>query len=236
MLPKKVFIVANVNAMSSRDLSGKMIYYLLPGSKDVNQDDLEFKEYASYVDRALASRGFIKASVIDEADTVILLSYGISDAKQITLNSTAPVWGQTGVSSSTTTGSINLYKGHGTYSENTKYQPSYGITGYSNRSTSLIYYSKYLLIDAYDYVTTKKEQKPVQLWKTTVTSNGTAADLRRVLPLLVVASQNYLGSNSGQIVQLRIPENDPRVIAIKGLEISDKTESGSCTAPPARAR
>ena len=43
-----------------------------------------------------------------------------------------PVYGQTGISSSNTFGTINTFGNTSTYSGSTYYTPSYGITGYQN--------------------------------------------------------------------------------------------------------
>ena len=42
-------------------------------------------------------------------------------------------------------------------------------------------------------------------------------DLRRVVPVLVAASQPYMGTNTGKQIKVRFTENDKRVVEIKKL-------------------
>ena len=57
----------------------------------------------------------------------------------------------------------------------------------------------------------------VQLWTTTVTSTGSSGDLRRVFPALAAAAKPYIGTNTGQIVEVELPENGKAMMEIKGL-------------------
>lgn len=69
--------LVTVDAFSGES-SGMNAYILVPGNKNTTADDLEFKEYASYVRRALAKQGFVAAESEDKANVAILLAYGIS--------------------------------------------------------------------------------------------------------------------------------------------------------------
>jgi hypothetical protein len=55
------------------------------------------------------------------------------------------------------------------------------------------------------------------LWQTEVTSIGSTDDLRRVFPVLVGASFEYYGKDTGQKVSINIYENDDRVKEVKGI-------------------
>ena len=79
-----------------------------------------------------------------------------------------------------------------------------------------------MVLDAIDFDEYKANKKEVQLWKTTVTSTGSSGDLRRVFPILVAASQQYIGKNTGQKVEVNLSEGDARVIEIKGISTTDK--------------
>ena len=128
-----------------------------------------------------------------------------------------PTWGQTGVSSSYTTGTISSYGGYGSYSGTTTYTPAYGITGSTTHIGSYTTYFRFIVLDAVDLDEYKKSKKEVQLWKTYVTSSGSSSDLRRVFPILVAASQQYFGKNTGQKVEVNLDEEDERVTEIKGI-------------------
>lgn len=80
-----------------------------------------------------------------------------------------------------------------------------------------------MLLDAYDLDAYKKDNKLSQVWKTTVTSTGSSGDLRRVLPILVAVSKQYLGVNTGRKVEISLKETSPAVIEIKDIT-TDQTK------------
>ena len=51
-----------------------------------------------------------------------------------------------------------------------------------------------------------------------VTSTGLSSDLRRVFPILIGASQQYIGTNTGQKLKIKIYEDDKRILDVKGLQ------------------
>ena len=61
-------------ATADRDL-----YILLPGNKDTKAEDLQFKEYAAYANRALIKQGFVPAESLEKANIAIFLPYGVGD-------------------------------------------------------------------------------------------------------------------------------------------------------------
>lgn len=201
-----------VDSISSNLAQEKKSYILLPGNKDTSVGDLQFKEYATYVNRALLSRGFIPAESIDKADVVIFLSYGIGDPQEHQYVYSVPIYGQTGFSS------VTIFGGSYGTTGSTIYSPTYGIRGYKTESFSYITYFRFMILDAYDLDVYRSTEELVQLWKTIATSRGTKGDLRQVFPILVAASKPYLGSNTGKKVKVIIQENDPAVIEIMGIK------------------
>ena len=194
----------NVDSISAPEAEVKKKYILLSGLKDVEPTDLQFREYASYVDKALAAKGFVKAEDFQDANVAVFLAYGIGDPQKHHYTYSLPAWGQTGVSSSTTYGTLSTYGGYGTYHGTTTYTPTYGITGYTSHSGTRITYFRFLVLDAVDLDEYKRSQKTVQIWRTTVTSTGSSGDLRRVFPVLVGASGPYIGINTGKKVKITL--------------------------------
>jgi outer membrane murein-binding lipoprotein Lpp len=207
----------NVDSISSEVATLKKSYVLLPGNKDTTVEDLQFKEFMTYVHRALTANGFVQANNLEKADIVIFLVYGIGNPQEHLYSYSLPAWGQTGVSSSTTSGTINMYGNFGTYSGTTTYAPKYGITGYTSHVASYTTYFRYMLLDAYDLDIYRRKKKLSQIWRTTVTSTGSSDDLRRVFPVLVAGSAEFLGANTGQNVRVILREEDPEVLEIKGV-------------------
>jgi hypothetical protein len=214
-----------VDSIAAEGVLGGGTFILLPGNKDTSVSDLQFKEFASYAHRALISRGFAPASSFEKADLAIFLAYGIGNPEKHQYTYSLPVWGQTGVSSSSTYGTISTYGSSATYSGTTTYTPSYGITGYTTHTGSLTTYFRFALLSAYDLKTYRATKKEAQVWQTTVTSTGSSNDLRRVFPIMVTATERYLGTNTGQKVKVVLYEDDPAVLETKGIKPEAKEKS-----------
>ena len=227
-MTQKYHVDVDVDSISSPDADSKKKYILLSGIKDVKDTDLQFDvkdtdlqfiEYTKYIETALISRGFFKANTIEDANVAIFLVYGMGKPQKNTYSYALPMWGQTGVSSSTTYGSLNTFGNTATYSGTTTYNPTYGITGFVPGSGSYVNYFGFLILDAVDIDEYKKSQKMNQLWQTTVTSTGSSGDLRLVFPVMVAASKEYLGLNTGKRIQIILSEEDQRVVEIKKVLI-----------------
>jgi hypothetical protein len=209
--------VSDVDSLAQPDASTKKRYIIVPGSKDVQPRDLQFLEYAGYVKKILNEKGFVEASQFADADIAVFLSYGIGNPQTHQYSYSLPVWGQTGVSSSTTYGTLSTYGGMGTYSGTTTYTPTYGVTGYTSHVDSYTTYTRFLLLDAYDVASYKQDQKMNQVWKTTVISAGRSNDLRLVFPYMAIAMKPYIGSNTGRNIKAEVLADDLQVIQLRGI-------------------
>ncbi len=208
----------NINSISSGNLLSGSKCVILPSDPNIAADQLQYKEYATYIKRALEKNGYEVTDNRGEAQVVVFLNYGIRNPHENLYNYSTPVWGQTGVSSSYTTGTINSFgSGIASYSGTTTYTPQYGITGYQSHVGTLITFTRFLVLDAYNLEEYRKTNKEVQLWRTTAISTGSSGDLRLVFPLMVAASTEYIGIDTGKQIEIVIYENDKRVQEIRGL-------------------
>lgn len=222
--------IVSVNGLASQTTNAGVAFVILPGDRDVADTDLQFQEYAGFVERALNQSGFHRAPALEDADIAVFLAYGIGDPKEHVYSYSIPHFGQTGVSSTTTYGNIsgsaygygNTAYGSANYSETTHYTPSYGITGYSSHIGTFVTYTRYVFIEAVDLPTHRRQNKVVQLWKSGITSVGSSGDLRRVFPVMIGAASSYLGKNTGAIQKVELYEDDPRVLLVKGIPVEQK--------------
>ena len=177
--------------------------------------DLEFREYSEYLHRALALKGFVPATSVDDADIAIFVRYGLGDPRSESYSYSIPTYGQTG--GGTTTYSGTTYgSGGSTYSSGTITQaPTYGVTGVQTYSGTRTSYFRFLTLDAIDLSQYEEGKDIVPAWKTTVTSRGSSSDLRRVFPVLVGASQEHIGTNTGKQVTVELTETDARVKQVR---------------------
>ena len=201
----------SVDSICTSSAQEKKAYILLPGNKDDKINDLQFQEFAAYTENALNAQGFKKASSIDDAEVAILLYYGISDPQFYEYTYSLPIYGQTGVSSSTTSGMVNLFGRSVTYSENTNYTPSYGVVGSSTHVGTGVVFARYMVISGVDLEQFKKTGKiedAQEIWSTKANSVGASGDLREIFPILLVASQKHIANNTGKQVSYSIQEDE----------------------------
>jgi len=215
-------LLVTVDAISSDENSRKTTYVLLPGNKNLSPEDLQFREFAQYVHRALAARGFCRVDDIRQAQLAIILFYGISDPQEHYSTYSIPIWGQTGVSSASTSGTVNFFGNMGTYSSTTTYTPTYGITGFYSGIRRYVTYFRFMVLSACDVAAYIETHKIRELWRISAASTGSCGDLRVVFPVLVAASWQYIGQNTGQQVRVRLHEDDPLVLEVKGTTTRNK--------------
>ncbi|MBS0588068.1 MAG: hypothetical protein JSS37_08960 [Proteobacteria bacterium] len=212
--PNRNTFSVTVDSINDAAITNKNLYVLLPGNKDVKIEDLQFKEYATYVNRALIKHGFVPAESLEKANIAILIVYGTGDPQERVYTYSVPT---KKTASSRTTGIIgsdysNLYRG----------ETEYTITGESTRTATYITYLRYMILKAVDLDEYKKSNEEIQLWRTVAMSTGVSSDLRRVFPILVAASQQYFGGNTGQEIKVDLNEDDDRVFEIKGITKTNK--------------
>jgi hypothetical protein len=224
---QKLEFVTFVDSINSTvPMLGKK-YIILSGLKDVNINDLQFKEFSTYVNRALESKGYEIAKNINDADIVITLIYRIGEPKEHQVSFVRPIYGQTGVSSATTHGAIGPSYGAGMfhntqYSSTTTYTPSFGVVGAVPRTINIVTYTRYVSMRAYDVKLFREEKPENELWRTEIVSTGPSDDLRLVFPVMIAAATPYLGENTGKKVEVQLYEDSKEVLKIKGIEIEKK--------------
>ena len=231
--------VTYVNSFGNYNLIGKT-FYIESGDKYISSNDVEFREYIIYISEALKLSGATETSDKRNADMCILVNYGISD-ESYTETVPIPIWGQTGISSisttSTTRGSAygstlgsatrignsvygqssgSVY-GNSTTNTTTRVNPSYGVTGYTSVDRRVRQFRRVLNVYAYD---NKQPSNPTMLWKTNLVSDGSSNDLRRVLPYMAYVAWGNMGKSSGEYKEFSILENNYHFQMYKDFQIS----------------
>jgi hypothetical protein len=154
----------NVNSFSNNDgMSGKS-YILLPGNKGVTPVDLQFKEYAGYVRKALEKRGFIRAVDFEKASVAVFLRYGIGDPQRQYYSYSMPLFGQTGGGTSTFSASTFGGRGTTTTTGTISTPPRFGVVGSVSGTDSYDVYHRYLILEAVDIEAFKKTQQIGRRW------------------------------------------------------------------------
>ncbi len=171
-------------------LAGKK--YAFQALKD-QASSLEYRSYAQRVREELNKRGMIEVPVQD-SEVVVALLYFVDQGKEVTYS--VPVYGQTGVSSSNTFGTVQTFGGMGTYSGTTTYTPTYGVVGSSTASATM--YTRVLVLHMIDTkALANKEFK--KMYEAKVVSRGKSGSLPAVLPSMIKALFEDFPGRSGKV-------------------------------------
>lgn len=220
----------NTSSLASPDVSNYKTYELWPADNTVQANDLQFIEYTTYIERAFAAKGFERVDFDEEPEIVVLVGYGIGEPKEHSRTYSIPTFGQTGVSSSRTTGTAttNVYgsssyaTGYTNYNQTTTYTPTYGITGYATGQQNYTTFTRHISLSGYfaDFEVPSDVWKPA--FETTITSTGSSGDLRHVFPIMVAAAADKIATSTEEAELDAMSADDPRVLMVKGL--SNKTD------------
>jgi hypothetical protein len=130
-------------------------------------------------------------------DYVAFFDFSIDGGQQVSRNYSRPTYGQTGVSGSTTTGTLNTYGNYGTYQGTTTYTPTYGITGYQTGTTRETIYGRGLMLDIYR---PSPGQKAEKVYEASLGSAGSCGNLNAVMDTLLDALfQDFPHQTSGEV-------------------------------------
>ena len=155
------------------------------------EGSLEHMTYEQLLKQELNSKGFREVP-LDQAEVVVLMSYGIDTGREVVFS--YPIFGQTGVSSSYTSGTVQSYGSYGTYSGTTTYTPTYGIVGAMPISQTR--YTRFLRLDILD----KKalvQQTIKKIYEAKVVSRGSSGQISVVLPSMIKAVFEDFPGKSG---------------------------------------
>jgi hypothetical protein len=161
---------------------GKRIV-VLPSQKE-RSGTLEFAEYAKLVEDGLRKEGFQVVPSGEPAELVAFFGYGIDQGRDELYSYAVPQFGQTGVQSSQTFGTVQSYGPGATYSGTTTYTPSYGITGWTPQVGTRRLYTRAIALHIYDI---SQGSEPVELYESVVTSQGSSGALGEVFDEIVAS-------------------------------------------------
>ena len=180
---------------------------------DITPDDLQFQEFAEYVNRALRHQGFTEMRDAGDADVAIFLSDGIGEPRVVQYEQSYPIYGRVS-SGGTTTASANTYSSNGEYSRTniTVNEPSrYGVVGVGTQTVTDVSYDRYIELTAIDTIALRETNDVQEAWRTTISSTGSIRHLRRTFPVILAGALPYVGRNSGSAIEVELRENHPLV-------------------------
>lgn len=196
-------------------------YLLLAADPDKDTRDLQHREFEEVLEAALLKRGLERVDVASEADVAILMDYGIGERVTEVISISTPHhvlndarfrrsrfrYGRQG-----RRGRRGRAFGDYPYSsfDRFAYQPRV-----QTRTVTTV--NRFLELEARALTSIEAPRSGDPLWSTEARSRGPIEDLRRVFPVLVGAAADYVGSDSGQIIETTIAEDDARVIQLRPM-------------------
>jgi hypothetical protein len=166
--------------------------------ENVDVSDLQFKEYARYVDAVLADHGMQRVNEDEAAQLIIGLAYGISDPK--TLQESVPIKVTTG-GYSTFSGTAYGTGGFASMSGTTWTPESTQVVG--SQVVTQTYYIRHLSLLAVD-VASSSNEAAATAWELHASSAGQSGDLRAVFPVMLFAASPHIGADTGAMVHRRV--------------------------------
>lgn len=163
-------------------------YFLLPAVEGVGPNDLLFQEYAGHLEGALAEKGYKRVASLEEAELLLLLSYGVGAPNEEVVTKQAP--------------SVHVMTASPTDG------PRY-IFGRQTQSHVEVTHKRYFFVTAYEAAAVRAGTEPTQVpqvWQTLVTNTGPDADLRRAFPVMVKDAKRLFGVNTRGEVEAPLDE------------------------------
>jgi len=194
----------SVSGLSAQAPSPGTTYFLKHASNPATDITLQFREYASLVERTLRSKGLVRVLDSDQAQLVVLLDYGIGDEKRTSRVYSVPTFGQTGNTATYNPGVS--YRGQVQIPPSVTNTPTMGVTGSSTGSVVDSSYDRWLKLTAISSPEFKTNGTIRELWQVDVKSTGSSNDLRRILPIMVYAAREYIGVNTGKAVDIKVKD------------------------------
>lgn len=188
-------ITSNIEVFHQLKPSQTYTYNMMPFKEQ--EGKLEYSNYANKVRSQLNSKGYIEANP-DKADVIVFIEYGIDDGKEVL--SSYPIWGQTGVASSTTYGTVGS---SGNYSGTTYNNPTYGVVG--SGTTSDTVYKRFFKLEMVDNKSYLASHKLNNVYEAKVTSTGTSNSLTKVFPYMLRSLFEDFPNESGTMKQKSYP-------------------------------
>jgi hypothetical protein len=195
-------------------------YVLYSAAKEIPVDDLYFREYSGYFREILAQQGYREVQDRESANMLIYFDYGMSGGKVIHHTYTRPVYATVGGET------IDVTERHVDASGKTTSRttrsvfipPRDYVVGMTTERETYTVYTAHAVLEAKEIKPEDKTKDGRTLWKTIITTTSRVDDLRRLMPMLAIASAPYLGTNTRGMQTVDLGENDPRVLEMRQMK------------------
>jgi hypothetical protein len=208
-------LVVQVNAIANPQAKpANPRYVLVNGNAEGREDDLFFREFSAYFVPLLKDKGYQRVNDRAQADLQIVFRFAVSEGRTGVNTFTHPIYETVGGNTITFTNTKTDSSGTTTTTKGTVYVPMQTqYVGTVLESQTYTLFTSSVVLEA--LTLEKGDKAPTMIWKTMLSSTSDSNDLRAIMPYMAAAAAPYLGSNSGELKDIRFKPDDPKVTAIK---------------------
>ncbi|WP_138223146.1 hypothetical protein [Nibricoccus aquaticus] len=186
-------------------------YTLASGSKDLDPATLQFREASALLRNALNRRGYTEAPLPADAALNITIAYGIGQPETRTVTFSTPVYAELGGGRVQTVTKTTDATGKTSTSTQTRIIPGrYERVGNDVTTSTYTLYPKHLALSARE--ANSLTASTPEIWNVTAYYQSASPDLRGDLPILVTAIEPSIGENTGRVINVRIIEQEGRLV------------------------
>ncbi|MCP4092284.1 MAG: hypothetical protein GY747_02455 [Planctomycetes bacterium] len=204
-----------VDAQATEPQPESQSYVLASAMEGTSTSDLQFQEFASYLNHALQDQGYRPAFNRADADLVISLAYGISEAIEKKEYYRQPIW--------ETNDAPYVYRAIPTGSRrdcptSIGYYPAprHRIVGYTEGSRTVIVFDHTMQVFAMTSRQIGSSMMSLEQWSVDCKVTDARGDLRVTLPVMLAGARIYFGKSSGRTVIFELEEDHPDVLQLMG--------------------
>lgn len=181
-----------IDAITNPNSSIKPSSYTIKSlGDDTDSNSLKFQQQSQYLIKLLNKKGYSQSSHENLAEQIIYFDYGIEKIKEETRSYSEPDV------------SFGISWGYPFGYYHQRYHPFWHDVSYSSYRT---YRKTYRVFNRY-IVILAKDQLGKELWRVDVSSIGESDNLKKIVPLLIEASEPYIGTDTDKPVHLVIEED-----------------------------
>ena len=180
-----------IDAIASEDINNTVIkpitYVIKPLGDETDIDSLRFQRQSKILEKILEKKGYKKVKYKNLAQQIIYFDYGIETVKEETRTYSEP--------------DISFGFGWGyPYRYYSPFWSDFGYTTYRTYTKTYRVFNRYIVI-------LSKDQLGNELWRVDISSVGTSNNLSKIVPILLKASEPYIGKDTKEPIKLVVEDS-----------------------------
>ncbi|NOZ90158.1 MAG: hypothetical protein GXO60_02610 [Epsilonproteobacteria bacterium] len=183
-----------VDAIASQEANNAIVkpitYVIEPLSEDSDVDALRFQRQSRILENILEKKGYQKVKYKNLAQQIIYFDYGIE-----TVKNEIRTYSEPDISFGVSWGFP-----YRRYYHRSPFWSDFGYTRYITYTKAYKLFNRYIVILA-------KDQLGNELWRVDVSSVGESDNLAKIVPILLKASEPYIGKDTNEPIELVIEDD-----------------------------